>query len=258
MNKTIPLALLLAAGTLLSGCYKSEFEAEKAKNTEHEAKIATLEKDLAAARGEATTAKQRLASEPGMRAQAGGMQLATYVNGVREGTDALGVNAQGELVRNGIRKRDNSEIRYDMGRIADQVITINSSATKKPYITGVVKNSAPEGDWIWYNSDGKPTNKEVWKDGKLIELYSAGAAGKDGQPTWKKMSNAERDDWFKRKTATFMNFPELNRQLGTAPPPAAPATGTTPPKTGTTPGTTPPKPGTTPPKPGTSTPAKPR
>ena len=256
MNKTIPLAFVLAAGTVLSGCYKSEFEAEKAKNTEAEAKIANLEKDLAAARAEATTAKQRISSDPLIRASANGLKLATYVNGVKEGTDDLGVNPQGELVRNGFRTRESSSIRYEMGRIADQTITITSSATKKPYITGAVKNSAPEGDWLWYNSDGKPANKEVWKDGKLIELYSAGAAGKDGQPTWKKMSNAERDDWFKRKTPIFMNFPELNRQLGTAPPPAAP--GTNPPKSGTTPGTTPVKPGTTPAKPGATTPAKPR
>lgn len=242
MTKSIVLAVLLAAGTTLGGCYKSEFEAEKTKNAELETKIKQAESDAAQARAELTQIKQRMANfEPLIRAASSGLKLATYVNGVREGTDEVMLNSQGELVRHGMRTRDTSQIRFENGRVADQSITILSGTTKKPYITGTVKGSAPDGDWIWYNSEGKPANKEVWKDGKLLELYSAGAAGKDGQPTWKKLANSERDDWFKRKSAIFMNFPELRRELGTAP--AAPTTPAAP-KTGAPTGTTPPKPGT--------------
>jgi hypothetical protein len=221
----VALASSMLMFTLLAGgCYKSDFEREKKQREEGDAKIADLTTQLATARQQAEAANAKLNQFGGIiNARARGpLKLATIANGTVDGTDEIEFDPSlGAFVRNGVRQRQTSAVKYERGRIADQVITISRS-NGKPYITGATKGGSPDGEWLWYNADGKETNKEVWKEGKLVELWKATGV-KDGKPSWTQQSKGERDSWFASKANLFMNFPELTRALGAAPTPPPPA-----------------------------------
>ncbi len=166
-------SLVLSAALALSvlpGCYKSEMEAQKTRADAAEKKAAELESQLATTKQQADTLRVPAQKFQAMSQNA---KLGVYVNNQKIGTEELRWDeTRGEFVRNGARVRSTSVVRFDNGKLADQMLKVGRESGK-PLVEGMVKNSRPEGDWIWYNAEGRPTFKEVWKDGKLDGLYSA-------------------------------------------------------------------------------------
>ncbi|MFN9133760.1 MAG: hypothetical protein ACK5XO_13950 [Phycisphaerales bacterium] len=235
---TMAAAIALAACLPMAGCYKSQYEEEKKKAEESGAKVAELEKRLSALTSEANDAKSRATSAEAAIAnlRTNGVNLVTLVNGQMAGTDQIRLAPNGQFVRHGNRVRSQSVIRFEDGRIADQVITVNRD-DGKPNFTGAVKNSRPDGEWIWHDRQGRPATKEIWANGK-IEKVQAGTIARDGKVTWRDMPKADRDRWFRDTAPVFANLPELIRETTVAATVTAPApapTGTT--KTGTKSGT---------------------
>jgi hypothetical protein len=201
----------LLTATVLPGCYKTEMETQKARADKAEG-------DLAAAKEQLTKSKAELDSAKAQINQSRSGQLVTLVNGQQAGTDQITMTQPGVFVRNGIRQRVGSKVNFDNGRIADQQL-VTTRPDGKTNFQGNVKNSRPEGDWLWYDPKGNPATKEVWKDGKLAQVFRATAV-KGDQITWKEMSKAEREAWFKSTGGVFSNLPELIRELDAAPAPA--------------------------------------
>ncbi|MBX9736816.1 MAG: hypothetical protein K2X32_07810, partial [Phycisphaerales bacterium] len=153
--------------SVLPGCYKSEMETQKARADAAEKKSAELEAQLATTKQQADSLR---APAQKFQAMSQGTKLGVYVNNQKVGTDELRWDdTRGEFVRNGARVRSTSLVRFDNGKLSDQMLKVGRESGK-PLVEGMVKNSRPEGDWIWYNAEGKPVFKEVWKDGKLDGL----------------------------------------------------------------------------------------
>jgi hypothetical protein len=246
---TFAAVLALSACLPMAGCYKSQFEEEKKKAEESGAKVAELEKKLATLTSEANDAKSRASSAEAAisNLRTNGVNLVTLVNGQPVGTDQVRLSTNGQFLRHGNRVRSQSVIRFEDGRLADQVVTVNRD-DGKPNFTGAVKNSRPDGEWIWHDRQGRPATKEIWANGK-IEKVQAGTVARDGKVTWRDMNKADRDKWFRDTAPIFVNLPELIRETAVA------ATVTTPAPTPAPAGSTksPTKTGT---KSGTKTPAK--
>ncbi len=231
--------------SVLPGCYKSEMETQKARADAAEKKSAELEAQLATTKQQADSLR---APAQKFQAMSQGAKLGVYVNNQKVGTDELRWDdTRGEFVRNGARVRSTSLVRFENGKLSDQMLKVGRESGK-PLVEGMIKNSRPEGDWIWYNAEGKPVFKEVWKDGKLDGLFSAtiskpkaapkpkaGAkpatpgttttpAGTTAVPvgpntlptgetvTWKAMSKGDRDARVRNTVATFAALPELIRE----------------------------------------------
>lgn len=155
---------------VMPGCYKTEMETQKARADK-------AEQDLAAATTKSESLQKQVESlrVPAMKYQqvAQGAKLGVYVNGAKIGTEDLRWDdTRGEFVRNGSRVRSTSVVRFENGRLSDQLLKVNRESGK-PLVEGQVKNSRPDGDWIWYDAEGRPSIKEVWKDGKLDGLFQA-------------------------------------------------------------------------------------
>ena len=201
----------LLAATVLPGCYKTEMETQKARADKAEGDLAALKEQLTKSKSDLDTAKAQIN-------QFRSGQLVTLVNGQPLGTDQISMTQPGVFVRNGTRQRPGSKVNFDNGRIADQqLVTLRDNG--KPNFQGNVKNSRPDGDWLWYDPKGVPATKEVWKDGKLAQVFKATSVKGDAV-TWKESSKAERESWFKSTAVVFNNLPELIRELDAAPAPA--------------------------------------
>lgn len=240
-TRHITLAAILAFTSLtLPGCYKGEAEAQKTRADD-------LQKQLDEANGKLSSANKEVAAfrGPASKFEAmsrGGMKLAVIVNGQRIGYDEVKLTDSGELVRNGLRQRSSSSVRFIDGKLADQMLVVNRESGKK-LVEGNVRGSRPDGDWLWYDRDGKPAFKEVWKDGKLDALFKAeitkakapapakkttpakpGTPGATTPPVtppvtppaevvnWKAASKAEKDERLFKTVATFAALPELIRE----------------------------------------------
>ncbi len=234
-TRAIAIASLSSLLLLSGGCYKSAMEAEKAradtaesKNTELESKIASLTKQVETMR------------VPAMKFDniSRGAKLAVYVDGQKIGEEQLRFDeTKGEFVRNGTRSRSTSILRYENGKLSDQMMKVTRE-NGTMMVEGAIRNSRPDGDWIFYSAEGKPSIKETWKDGKLEGLFSASitkpkttttkpkttkpatgatttpppAAPATEQVTWKALSKAERDERLRKTAAMFASIQELVRQ----------------------------------------------
>jgi len=171
-SRTVASLIVCAAlgMSVLPGCYKSEMETQKVRADAAEKKAAELETQVATAKQQADSLRAPAQKYQAMSQNA---KLGVYVNNQKIGTEELRWDeTRGEFVRNGARVRSTSVVRFDNGKLADQMLKVGRESGK-PLVEGMIKNSRPEGDWIWYNAEGKPTFKEVWKDGKLDSLHSA-------------------------------------------------------------------------------------
>ncbi|CAN5755306.1 hypothetical protein BH11PLA1_BH11PLA1_08270 [soil metagenome] len=209
-------SLLACAGMLaLGGCYKAEADTQKARADKAEA-------DLAAATTRMTDLNKQAEGMriPAMKFQqmANGARLGVYVNNAKVGTDELKWDeTRGEFVRSGARVRSTSNVRFENGRLADQIMRVGRESGK-PLVEGQVKNSRPDGDWIWYDTEGRPAFKETWKDGKLDALYSGSVSKAATKPA-----------------TTSTKKPTAGAKTPAKPGTTAPAgTGATPPPAGTT------------------------
>jgi hypothetical protein len=220
--RTTALALLLASGLALGGCYKADMEKEKARANAAEEKIKGLESELAKAKGDLQAAAMRAQqAEAQFRTVSTGAVLVTLVDGQPAGTDTIRFNGT-SFVRHGERRRSNGSIQFDNGRLADGPFTMNRDNGKK-WFEGAVRNSRPDGEWIWYNRDGQPSTRETWRDGKVVEV-ARGTTAKDGKTSWARMNKADRDAWFRSTANTFVNLPELIRDTTMATAAADPGT----------------------------------
>jgi hypothetical protein len=208
MNKL--MAVVLASSLLvLPACVsKSEFEKEKQRADAAEARAKELE-------GRVQQADARAASLQAKAAQvdqfaAGGANLETIVNGQVIGRDGIRLAQPGRFVRHGVRERTTSRVAYSNGQLADQVFTINRESGSK-MVEGPVKNSRCDGEWFWFNRDGKKTHRETFKDGKLVSVETVTVA-RDGKETFRKLSTADATKFFNERAANLANFPELIRE----------------------------------------------
>lgn len=220
LSATALAAVLLTAG----GCYKSAYEEAQAAREEAERRAKELEAELTRVRTEAssnasraTTAEQQAVA---MRAGA----LATIVAGQEIGRDAIRWDGT-RFVRDGERVRTtsgvvNSRIRYTNGQLADQTLTVLRD-NGKPNFTGAIRNSRPDGPWLWHDSEGTPFKREIWRDGRLESVEDVTVA-RDGTISGRRVSAADRAAWVRLTAPVFINLPELIRD--TSPPPAAPPT----------------------------------
>jgi len=214
--KSALLTVVVCAGLAMPGCYKAEAEAQKTRANQADERIKSLEAELNTAKGSAQAAMSKSQqAEATLRSMATGAVLVTLVNGQPVGTDTIRFNGS-SFVRHGERRRSNGSVQFDNGKVADGPMTANRDSGKK-WFEGAVKNSRPDGEWVWYDRDGKATTRETWRDGRLAEV-SKGSAGKAGQTAWTKMSKVERDAWARTTANTFINLPEFLRDTsaGTA------------------------------------------
>ncbi len=197
----VTAAVLLAP---LSGCYKSDWESEKAKSADLQKQLdAAIEKD------KKTSSELRAATDLVTRARSS--YLATYVDGKEVGRDTIAMTAQGFFVKNGARIRGGTQINYANGALVDGPFVLKrDSAPDKVYVSGSVKGNRADGEWMWYNNDGKPAHKEVYAAGKLTSVEAATVA-KDGKVTWKKLDKGATDSFLKARQGVFMMYPELVR-----------------------------------------------
>ena len=224
--------LLCAAGAAsLSGCNKAELEAQKTRADASDQKVKQLEADLGKSKTDLAAAMTRAQqAESQLNVMRSGAVLVTMIDGKIDGRDTIRWDGT-QFVRHGDRVRSNGVVKFDSGRVADQTMLINRESGK-PWFTGATKNSRPDGEWIWFDKDGKPQTKEVWADGTLTDVQRA-SISREGKVTWAKLSKADRDAWAKSTSGTFVNLPELVRN--TAAPAGTSTTSTNDPKPGTKP-----------------------
>ena len=234
------LALCLAAGSILSGCYKTEMETQKARADKAEGDLKAVTEQVAAT-------KSNLDAERARANQAKRGQLVTIVNGQQAGYDEIAMTQPGQFVREGVRQRPGSKVMFTGGRIADQQLVVLRD-NGKPNFQGNTRNSRPDGEWIWFDPKGMAANKEVWKDGKLAQVFNATAVKGDAV-TWKERTKIEKEAWFKERAAVFNNLPELVRELDANPAPTSAAGRADATKSGAAAGTGTAPAGTTPAKP---------
>lgn len=205
------VALLAAAGLALPGCYKAEAEANKTKASQLESENKTLQAELDRVKTDYQTVMRRAQNAETMLNSA---VLVTMVDGQEVGRDTIKFDGS-KFVRSGPRTRSNGTVNFENGRVADGPLAVNRDSGKV-WFKGQTRNSRPDGEWVWYDRDGKEQTKEVWTDGKLAELHRASVA-KNGKVTWTKLGKADRDAWAKTTANTFINLPELVRDTSAAP-----------------------------------------
>lgn len=211
-------AMVLLPGFCAGGCYKSEYDAEKARTTELEKRAteqqAALDKataDLQAALNRATAAEGQLA------AARSSSRLVLLADGRPGAEESIHWDGQ-RWVRHGECIRGGTTVRFDNGRLVDQSLVV-TSAEGLPLVAGQVHNSAPDGEWIWFDAAGKPRTKEVWKERRLADVYRATTAS--GVLAWERLGRRDREAWVNASENSLRDIPELRRD--TSSPPAAPA-----------------------------------
>lgn len=189
----------------LTGCYKSDWEKEKANSAE-------LQKQLDAANESVKKLNTQVQAASDIANKARNSYLATYVDGKEVGRDSISMTEKGFFLKHGPRTRGATQINYANGALVDGPFVLKrDSAPDKLYVAGSVKNNHADGEWVWYSNDGKPANKETYANGKLVSVEAAVIA-KDGKLTWKKLEKAAADSFFKARVVVFVNYPELVRE----------------------------------------------
>lgn len=200
ISAVVTAAILL---TSLTGCYKSDWEAEQKKSAALQGELDKVKSDLAKANAEARKATDDIAR---LRT---GTSLVTIVDGKRV-QDGIVLTNEGFFVKNGPRVRGVNSVNYSMGALADGPIALKRERhPDKPYITGSVKGNRADGEWVWYDTNGKPTNRQVFTNGKQTSVEAATVA-KDGKVTWKKLDKSASDKFFNARKDVFASIPEFS------------------------------------------------
>jgi hypothetical protein len=209
---SVALGLALLGG--LSGCYKKEFEAEKAKAEAAAKEVESLNAQLSTVRGQLQQATTAVRTLEGLQRTGGVMESFGWQNGTltKTGTEAVRLNERGVFVRHGARQRENGSLTFSNGQLADQSFTLNRSGTATKYVEGTVRGSKAEGEWMWYDRNGKLTHIEVWKDGKLTQV-DAVSVDRAGKQTRRKLSAADMRKFYNDRVAVFQAIPELLRSM---------------------------------------------
>jgi outer membrane murein-binding lipoprotein Lpp len=196
---TAALLTCLSAG----GCYKSDWDKEKARADALQSDLEKTKLDLAKVNGEVQAAK-----DAAMRMQRG--TLVTVVDGKEAGRDSIVYIPQGGyFVKSGARMRGANTISYTNGMLTDGPFALKREASPdKPWIVGNVKNNRPDGEWMWYDTSGKVVNKQTFANGKQVSVEAASTA-KDGKVTWKKLDNTAANKFFNDRKIMFVNIPEF-------------------------------------------------
>lgn len=205
LKSLVAATLIGAAALALPGCYKAEAEANRTKAEQFESENKTLKAELDRVKTDYQTVMRRA---QGAESQLNNAVLVTMVDGQEIGRDTIKWDGA-RFVRSGPRTRSNGTVNFEAGRVADGPLAVNRDSGKI-WFKGQTRNSRPDGEWVWFDRDGKEQTKEVWTDGKLAELHRASIA-KNGKVTWAKLGKADRDAWFKTTANTFVNLPELVR-----------------------------------------------
>lgn len=218
------LLLAIVAGLTLglTGCYKSDFEAAKKEAEENKALAEKAKKDADAAIAAGRQQADQMVAQVRNQMSRGRVQY--FIDGQEVGYDEIAFDGtRGVFVRNGSRVRGSTAVQFQMGKLADQTLTVVRD-NGKPNVTGSIRNSRPDGEWLWYDADGKPYKRETWVDGKLSKVEDVTVA-RDGKQTFKA---ADRKAWIADTKSVFVNFPELIRDTASAAPtpPKPPAGGT--------------------------------
>jgi outer membrane murein-binding lipoprotein Lpp len=217
LSRVLLIAGLTLGVTTLTGCNKAELDKQTARANSAEDKVKSLEAENTKLKSDLQTQTSRAQTAEGKLTSfaTSGSVLVTMIDGKVEGRDGIRYDGGSQVfVRHGSRERSNGTIRFENGKLADGPFSMNRD-NGKAWFVGAIKNSRPDGEWIWNDRDGKPENKETWKDGKLVEVAKASVA-KDGKVTWTKGAKADRDAWVKRTATTFINLPELVRDTSAA------------------------------------------
>lgn len=196
----VTAAALLAS---LSGCYKSDWEAEQKKSAALQSELDKVKADLAKASAAAANGENLLKSLKT------GTTLVTMVDGKRV-QDGIVLTNEGYFVKNGPRVRGVNAVNYTMGALTDGPIAIKREKyPDKPYITGSVKGNKADGEWVWYDTTGKPTNRQIFTNGKQTAVEAASVA-KDGKISWKKLDKAASEKFFKDRKDVLASIPEFS------------------------------------------------
>lgn len=199
-------AVVTAAAMLscLSGCYKSDFEAEQKKSAQLQNELKDTKDALAKA-----TAQVQTATDTMNRLRSSGTSLVTMVDGKEAGRDGIVLSQNGYFVKHGARVRGVNAVSYTNGSLTDGPIALKrESAPDKPYVNGFVKGNRADGEWTWYDSTGKLLNKQTFANGKQVSVEAATTA-RDGKVTWKKLDKAAADKFFNDRKNVFINIPEF-------------------------------------------------
>ncbi|MFT3683329.1 MAG: hypothetical protein QM783_00135 [Phycisphaerales bacterium] len=199
------LALAVSAALLapLSGCYKSDFEAEQKKTAQLQDELKSTKDALTKATADAQKAQQFV------NQMTTGAKLKVIVDNKLVGEDGIVLASDGNFYKNGPRTRGVNQLNYSMGKLADGAISLRrESAPEKPYITGFVKNNRADGEWMWYDNGGKLTHKQVFADGKQVSVEAV-STDKAGKVTMKKLDKAAADKFFDARKNVFSNIPEF-------------------------------------------------
>lgn len=220
-RRRLAAASLVALALVLPGCYKSQYEAAKTQANDLDKKLKDTQTQLDQTKSELASAQGRV------------QQLETQLSGLRAGGTLVGfidgkptireaIRWDGtQWVRHGDSTRGDRTIKFENGRLADQVLFVNQ-AGGRPWYTGAVKYGKPDGEWIWFDSAGKPHMRETWTGGRLVEVARASTA--KGPLSWNKLGSKDRDAWVKTSTAALLDLPELVRDTTPPTPPTPPAT----------------------------------
>lgn len=216
------LAVFSAAGAFIpmTGCYKAEYEAEKSRaddldkrHKDLQGELERTKSDLQAVTGRAATAEKQLAEFR----SGSTLVCLTPSSGQAAVQDSIRWDGQ-RWVRHGDCVRPGGVVRFDNGRLLDQTIFLQTFAGR-PLVTGAVKSSKPDGDWIWFDEFGRPATKEVWKDGRLAELHRSNTGS--GTLRWDRLGRPDREAWIRTVSAGLRDLPELVRDYAPAVRPAA-------------------------------------
>lgn len=214
VSRCVLLAMVAGLTLTATGCYKSDFEAAKKEAEEAKALVEKTKKDSEAAVAAARQQAEQMVAQVRNQMSRGRVQY--FVDGQDAGYDEVAFDqSRGVFVRNGSRVRGSTAVQFQMGRLADQNLSVVRD-NGKPNFTGAIRNSRPDGEWMWFDSDGKPYKRETWADGKLQKVEDVTVA-RDGKQTFKA---ADRRAWATDTRGVFANFPELIRD--TSAPAAAP------------------------------------
>lgn len=214
-------ASLVALALILPGCYKSQYEAAKTQADDLDKKLKDTQSQLDQSKSELASSQGRVQQlEMQLSGLRAGGTLVGFVDGKPTIREAIRWDGT-QWVRHGDSSHGDRTIKFENGRLADQVLFINQ-AGGRPWYTGAIKYGKPDGEWIWFDTAGKPSMRETWTAGRLVEV--ARASTSKGPLSWSKLGTKDRETWVKTSTAALTDLPELVRDTtAPTPPPTAAA-----------------------------------
>lgn len=124
----------------------------------------------------------------------------------------LALNEEGTLLRHGRLERFSRDGRrllyqlaYENGLLADQPFIMRQD-NGTPLVEGRIRESAAEGDWVWYDDNGEPAAREAFRAGQLRDLELRSPDG-----TWAPAADQDVENWLIVSRTYFRALPELRR-----------------------------------------------